>query len=338
MRAIQVTAPGKLRVADVPEPDASGQALVKVQQVGICGTDVKILSGGIQVAYPRIMGHEMVGKVVRPGPEGITPSGQRVLVDPAIACGHCALCGAGRSHLCINGGLLGRDADGVFAEYVAVPEVSLVPVPESLSDAASGLLQVLGTCVHAQRAVSVFPGDVAVVIGLGVSGQLFVQLLRAQGAIVVGVTRTPVKRALAARNGAAATTAPAEAAAVVDELSRGRGADLVVEAAGTEATLRSAVEFARVGGQVLAFGTITDPSEGSTPGQPLPHYEMYRKELAVLHPRAGLPADYQRGIELTASGTLQLDELVTHRFALVDADAAFAAVHDPETLKIVMDV
>ena len=185
----------------MPEPDAGSSVLVRVGQVGICGTDIKILAGKIPVDYPRIMGHEMVGEVVAAPDRSPYPAGTRVLVDPGVACGWCHLCRAGRFNICVNGGLLGRDVDGVFTELVAVPYNRLVPVPSSISEKASGVLQVLGTCVHAVKTIDAFPGKVAVVIGLGVAGQLITQLLRLRGMTVVGITRSEWKRELAASTG-----------------------------------------------------------------------------------------------------------------------------------------
>ena len=128
VRAVRVLSPGTIDIADVPEPTAGDSVLVKTGQVGICGTDVKILAGKIPVEYPRIMGHEMVGHVVE-GPEGSPyPPGTRVLIDPGVACGWCHLCRAGRFNICTGGGLLGRDVDGVFtADPRVVPEARLVP-------------------------------------------------------------------------------------------------------------------------------------------------------------------------------------------------------------------
>ena len=175
--------------------------LVRVGQVGICGTDVKILAGKIPVDYPRIMGHEMVGEVVDAPPESPYQAGIRVLVDPGVACGWCHMCRVGRFNICVNGGLLGRDVDGVFTEYAVVPFNRLIPVPANISDKASGVLQVLGTCVHAVKTLDPFPGQVAAVIGLGVAGQLITQLLRLRGMTVVGITRSEWKRELATNTG-----------------------------------------------------------------------------------------------------------------------------------------
>ncbi len=333
MKCVQVTAPGRLAHADAAEPTAAdrGHAVVRISTVGICGTDVKILSGSIPVSYPRIMGHETVG-VVEVAAESGPPAGSRVLIDPAIVCGACALCRRGRGNLCLEGGLLGRDADGVFAEYVSTPAHRLLEVPDSISPTAAGLLQVLGTCVHGQRSSPVFPGDVAVVLGLGVSGLLFTQLLRQAGVTVIGVTRSEWKQDLARRLGATAVAAPSEADAVVRELTAGLGADLVVEAVGTEATLAQAIELAATGGEVVVFGTLTGGDRG------LPYYQLYFKELTLRNPRAATVDDYGRGIELAASGALDLEAIVTDRFGLSEASAAFERVKSADSLKVLMSV
>lgn len=332
MKAVQVVKPAKLEIVDVPEPRADGDVLIRSRTVGICGTDVKILSGRMPVTYPRIMGHELIGEVVdAPAGSGLLIGG-RVLIDPASTCGRCDLCRRGRGNLCRDGGLMGREIDGVFAEYVSVPASQVLPVPDTISPTAAGVLQVLGTCIHAQKSVEVFPGQVAAVIGLGVSGQLMCQLLATRGLDVVGITRAEWKRDLAARHGAMATAAPPEAPHLLAELTGGRGPDLVVEAVGTEQTLTQAIEWVGIGGEVLVFGTLTGTGSG------LPYYQLYFKELTLHNPRAALPADYADGIALTASGKLDLEPIVTHQLTLDDASEAFKLVHDPSSLKVLMHV
>ncbi len=332
MKSVRVISPSALEIAEVPEPEPDGDVVIRTRTVGICGTDVKVFTGKIPVDYPRIMGHEMVGEVADAPPGSPLSVGDRVLVDPASACGWCHLCRRGRGHLCQNAGLMGREVDGVFADYVAVPLSQVLPVPASISDAAAGVLQVLGTCVHAQRAVEVFPGQLAVVYGLGVAGQLMAQLLRERGVEVIGVTRSQWKRQLAEENGAVATADPDHAAELIAEHSDGRGADLVVEAVGQERTLAQCIELAAVGGQVLVFGTLTGGTDG------LPYYQLYFKELTLYNPRAALPDDYARGIELAGAGRLNLESIVTHRLTLDDAAEAFEAVNDPSSLKVLMNV
>lgn len=332
MRAVRVTAPSTIEVTEIPDPSSDDDVIVKCETVGICGTDVKVLKGAIPVDYPRVMGHEVIGTVVSaPSGAGVA-EGDRVLVDPGSSCGHCDLCRRGRTHLCRNAGLMGREVDGVFADFVRAAPDRVLPVPESISDQASGLLQVLGTCIHAQRAVEVFPGQVAAVIGLGVAGQLMVQILRERGITVVGITRSEWKRQLASEHGAVATAAPDDAESVLAELTGDRGPDLVVEAAGTEATLSRAIELVGIGGEVLLFGTLTGGNQG------LPYYQLYFKELTIYNPRAALPGDYATGIAMAAAGRLELEPIVTHTLELTDAARAFELVHDPASMKVLMQV
>jgi L-iditol 2-dehydrogenase len=332
VKAVRVVNPGSIEVTDVPSPDPGSSVLVRAAQVGICGTDVKILAGKIPVSYPQVMGHEMVGEVVS-APDGSPyPAGTRVLVDPGVACGWCHLCRAGRFNICVNGGLLGRDMDGVFAEYSVVPVNRLVPVPASISERAAGLLQVLGTAIHAVKRVHLFPGQVAAVIGLGVAGQLISQLLRLQGMTVVGITRSEWKRQLAADLGAHHVANPDQAVSVVEEVTEGKGPNLVVEAVGIETTLAQAIELAATGGEVLVFGTLTGGGQG------LPYYQLYHKELTLHNPRAALIGDYADGVGLTADGSLTLEPIVTHELGLDEAEKAFELVHDSSSLKVLMKV
>jgi threonine dehydrogenase-like Zn-dependent dehydrogenase len=332
VKAVLLEGEHAVSVREVPDPDPGGRALVRVRRAGLCGTDLKIASGAIPVRVPLIIGHEMVGTVVAAGSRGLVPEGSRVLVDPGIACGHCELCRRDRGHLCRRGALMGRDVDGGFAELVAVDELQLHPIPAAVGDDAAALLQVLGTCVHAQTMLEVFPGQSAVVVGLGVAGLLHLQLLRARGLdTVVGVTRSAAKRELASRLGASAVAAPEQAPAVVAEATGGLGPDLVVEAAGTGETFAQAIELAGFGSTVLVFGIVAEAER-------LPTYQLYFKELTVLSPRAARPRDYARGIQLAAGGALRLEPLLTATFRLDDAPGAFQACRETSQLKVALDV
>ena len=284
MRAVRVIGPGDIEVADIPEPAHDAGYRIAVEQVGICGTDVKVVDGSVATEYPRILGHEMVGRVLASPPGGYHTEGSRVMVNPAVSCDSCDLCLAGRTNLCRNGGLMGRDVDGVFADVIVAPESSIVAVPDQVSKEASGLLQVLGTCVHATKTVNAFPGKTAAVIGLGVAGQLIAQLLVLQGISVVGITRSEWKRDLALRLGASRVAAPEDAADVLREVTSDSGPDIVVEAVGTERTLSEAIELVGVGGEIVVFGTVTRGGSG------LPYYQLYHKELTLhnRHPPGGV--------------------------------------------------
>lgn len=225
---------------------------------------------------------------------------------------------------------MGRDVDGVFAELVEVPAWRIIPIPEQITPKSSGLLQVLGTCVHAVSQPSTEPGRVAAVIGLGVAGQLISQLLTLRGMVVVGSTRSDWKLATARAAGVAHAVTPADLRSTVDDLTEGRGPALVVEAVGTEATLSQAIELVGIGGEVLVFGTVTSGSRG------LPYYEMYRKELVIHNPRAAVLEDYVQAVEIAAGGALTLEPLVSHQLTLDEAAVAFQLVEDPTSLKVLM--
>ena len=179
------------------------------------------------------MGHEMAGEVVDAAATAPFAAGDRVIIDPELYCGACFHCRIGQTHLCPNGILLGRDANGGFAEFVSAPASQVFRLPEAIDSRAAPMIQVLTTCLHAQRQVDIFPGEYVVVLGLGVTGQLHVQLAKARGATVIGVTRSADKRALAETLGADLTIPGGDDAVErVREATEGRGADVVIETTG----------------------------------------------------------------------------------------------------------
>jgi 2-desacetyl-2-hydroxyethyl bacteriochlorophyllide A dehydrogenase len=332
VKAVVAQRAGRLALLDVDAPRPGGRVLVRVDQAGLCGTDLKIFHGVIPVEFPRILGHEVTGHVVAAGESGRIRVGDRVLVDPSWSCGHCRLCQRGRGYLCRDGGLIGRDCDGGLAELVAVEESRLLKIPPAVSDDEAALLQVLGTCVHAQRLVQAFPVDAAAVVGLGVTGLLHLQLLRLRGlSAVVGVSRSAGKRRLGMSLGAAVTAGPAEEASeAVRALTGGHGADLVVEAAGTAGTVRLAIELAAPGATVLVFGTITGDES-------LPCHDLYHKELRLVSARAATAGDYQDAIDLVSAGRIQAGPLITSRLPFDEAQRAFDSWgSEPANLKTVL--
>ena len=149
------------------------------------------------------------------------------------------------------------------------------------------MIQVLTTCLHAQRQIDIFPGESVVVLGLGVTGQLHVQLAKARGATVIGVTRSADKRALAETLGADLTIPGGDdAVEQVREATEGRGADVIIETTGVVPSLSPAIHMARSGGRLLLFGIIT-AKEGA-----LPFYDLYFKELALINARVAKSEDY----------------------------------------------
>src|ERR1700681_4621802 len=187
MKAMLLRAPSDLALTDVALPQVpAGHVLVRITHSGLCGTDLKIYKGAIPAQYPLIMGHEMVGEVVggetRVETNAEIRRGDRVIIDPVLFCGTCFHCRIGQTNLCPAGGLIGREINGGFAEYAAVAASQVFRLPDSIDSRIAPLIQVATTCLHAQRLTSLSLGESVAVIGLGVSGQLHVQLAKARGA------------------------------------------------------------------------------------------------------------------------------------------------------------
>jgi L-iditol 2-dehydrogenase len=305
--------------------------VVRVESVGICGTDLSIHAGKIPVDYPRVMGHEVVGTVIS-GERG-NKAAPRVVVDPGIACGDCLQCREGRTNICTAGGLIGRDRDGGLRELMTVPGSNVHELPEELDPGTAPMLQVLATCVHAQRRARVYPGESVVVLGLGVTGLFHLQLAKIGGAgPLIGVTRSAPKLALARDLGADLTIAAdgSETSGVAAALPG--GADLVIECVGTVGAFARAIEMVRIGGRILAYGTMTE-----TTGE-VPFYELYHKEITVIGARSARVEDFPMAIDAVASGRVALGALVSGRFPIDDVDEAIRAAGAPGALKVLVDV
>jgi L-iditol 2-dehydrogenase len=189
--------------------------------------------------------------------------------------------------------------------------------------------------LHAQRLGRVSLGESVAVIGLGVSGQLHVQIAKAGGASqVIGISRSRFKNELAQQLGAdvGIESGPSAVAQVLDETA-GRGADVVIECTGVMASIADAIRMVRFGGRILLFG-ITSAKSGD-----LPFYDLYFKELTLINNRAATAQDFPVMIDLVDRGVVRLEPLVTHRMALDELATALGMVEDgaERRLKIILD-
>ena len=339
MKAMVLRAPSDLVLDEVARPQpAAGQVLVRITHSGVCGTDYKIFNGSIRVPYPLIPGHEMAGEIVSAGPNvgadlQVRP-GERVIIDPETFDGTCFYCSKGLTNLCPNGTLIGRDVNGGFAEFLEVPATQVHRLPDSIDDQTAPLIQVLTTCLHAQRQVDIFPGDTVAVIGLGVTGQLHVQLAKARGARVIGITRSAEKRAMAETLGADLTIAGGDGAiAQVREATDGRGADVTIETTGVLRQLDHSVHMTRFGGKVLMFGIYT-VKEGA-----LPFYDLYFKEVSLISARVAKPEDYTDCIALVERRQVKLEPLVSDVMPLGELKAAIGMLSSDsgQRMKIILE-
>jgi len=323
MRAALLTAPRRFEIVEHPKPDPGrGEAVVRVAATAVCHTDLSIYTGQHPgVSYPVVLGHEAAGIVETVGPDVRIAVGTRVVINPIIACGGCDCCLRGDGNLCRRAGLLGRELNGSLADQITLPERYLHPVPEHVSLEAATLVETLATVRHAQQRVSIAPGDAVVVLGQGATGLLHSRLAKLSGASpVVAISRTAWKRDFARRMGADAAVDPSagDTVAAVLASTAGRGADVVIDAAGDPRLLRPAMDMLRPGGTLLLYAISHEQVTDFTT------FPMYYKELTLVGSRALVSADVEPAIRLIAAGAVDLDGFVTGSFPLHRAAAAFA--------------
>ncbi|MHB1569475.1 MAG: zinc-dependent alcohol dehydrogenase, partial [Solirubrobacteraceae bacterium] len=248
MRALVWKGGAQLDYEEVPDPGSeTDEVVLDVELAGICGSDLHGYRGhpGPRVP-PLVLGHEAVGRI----------EDERFAVYPILGCGKCERCVAGEDNLCPRWRLLGMHRPGVFAERVAVPRAALVPVPQTMSSQVAVLTEPLACALGALRPHAVGPGTRMVVLGCGPIGLLSVLLAADQGAEVLAVDPLASRRELAMRLGAK------HAAGAAEDLEP-QAADLVLDAAGFEATWRAALELLRSGGEMVALGL--GDAEGTFP-------------------------------------------------------------------------
>jgi len=254
-----------------PEPSAHTDVVVRIGGAGVCATDLHALEGLMEfagVSLPRVLGHENAGWVDAVG-DGVTSvsAGDAVLVYPPHSCGLCVACRRGNDMFCERHQFTGLSVDGGFAEFVLVPERSLIRLPDGIEPADVAPHADAGlTAYHAVRRLAdrAVPGTTALVIGVGGVGHIALQLLKELGSSrVIAVDTDERRRALAAELGADEVVDGDKAPEAVGDLTGGRGADLVFDFVGTDATHAASIAMMARGGDysVIGYGgTVSEPS------------------------------------------------------------------------------
>jgi 2-desacetyl-2-hydroxyethyl bacteriochlorophyllide A dehydrogenase len=330
MKAALLHGPRRLRVEAAPNPEpAPGAALVRVAVAGLCGTDYSIFSGDRPVGYPRVMGHEFVGRIEATG-AGVTTvrEGDRVAVEPNYSCGACPLCREGNRNLCLSRTAIGIDVDGCFAELVRVPARCCWPAPPGVADDDLMITEPLAVVVRAVARGHVRAGESVAVVGAGTLGLLALQVLRARGARVLIVSRTARRFALAEALGAAATHRVSEGALqdIARDFSGREGVDCVLETAGTAEAVEHALMLVRPGGRVVLTGLPHDPTS-------VRFFSVVRREVTIVGSMI-YQDEFAEAMRLVAAGQVRTRPLVTHRFPLADIEQAFAAHREPASIKV----
>jgi alcohol dehydrogenase len=342
MRAVTFQAPGEVRVEDVPEPQLldAGDAVVRVEATGVCGSDLHIYHGRVKIEPGFTIGHEYVGTVLAVGEEVHRVAvGDRVLGCFQTACGHCFFCRRGLFHKCDSSRTFGHGAtlgslQGTQAEQALVPSADLVlrRVPEGMSDEMALFAgDVMGTGYHAVADSGLRPGDTVAVLGLGPVGLCAVQAARACGAAhVIAVDSVAARLAMAESFGAQAVhLEEGDPRAAVREATDGRGVDLCIDAVGHPAALDLAVRLTRKCGIVQTVGVYAERVE-------LHMGLVWIKALRLCTGHANVLAHVDPVLAMMSAGLLDPTPLVTHHMSLDEAPEAYALYDRREALKIVL--
>ncbi len=343
MRAVVFDGPGRVRVAEVPDPSlqAPGDAIVRVLRTAICGSDLHFLHAKAPIEPGDVLGHEAVGVVeaVGDGVRRIRP-GDRVVASFDIACGACWFCERGQTSLCedfmnLGAGAFGGGLPGAQAEHVRIPvaDVNLLEVPDDVDDEHALFVgDVATTGLFAAGLASIGPGTSVAVLGVGPVGFFAIQAARNRGATVFGVDREPARLALAAAAGAEPVDAGAvHAPMALAERTGDRGPDVVIEAVGTPEAYETAVEMVRRGGEVVVVGMYAGESVEVQLGV------YWARALTVRF--AGIcpvHAWWARAMQEVRAGRLDPAPLISHRLPLAEAAEGYALFDRREATKVLL--
>ena len=343
MKALVYGGPGRHSWREVPEPTLldTEDAIVRVDAVTICGTDLHILKGDVpETTDGRILGHEAVGTVTQVGAGVRTIAvGDRVLVSCISACGRCRFCRVGSYGQCVGGGgwILGHTIDGTQAEYVRTPfaDRSLHLLPASVTDEAALMLADIMPTSYEVGVLNghVQPGDVVAVVGagpIGLAAMRGARLFSASHVIAIDPARSRLEAAkqFGADIGLTLDENPVEA---IMELTKGLGADVVIEAVGMPESFELCTELVRPGGHVANIGVHGKPAT-------LHLERLWIKNLTIT---MGLVDTYSTPtlLAMVEAGEIDPTTFVTHRFGLdemLEAYDVFASASDTGALKVAL--
>lgn len=316
MRAVVVAGDGRLELAtDVPVPTpGTGQALVRVDACGVCGSDLHLLGSG-RLDHGTIMGHEFCGTVVATGDGARAREGERWVCQPVMPCRACAACAAGHTQACIAPARIGvRGAQGGYADYALIDCDLSLPIPESLDSMTAALCEPLSVGLHAVRRSSLRPGDSCAVIGAGCIGLMVLQCALLAGASEVSVVEPSEQRGRAAAAFGAATVLRDPAHAV--EHFAASPVDVAFECAGAPGSLQLSADATRRGGEVIGVGVRGEDT--------IKVSAWFMKELTLRMSLEGT-AELPMALRMLAEKRVRPLPMVSRRAGLDDLPAIVAA-------------
>jgi L-iditol 2-dehydrogenase len=326
MRAAVLEAANRLVVKDVPTPKLGpDQLLVKVATCGVCGTDVKLLTGKYSARYPVILGHEFAGKVVEKGAGVDLAVGTAVTADPNESCGACQWCHSGQTTFCQNMAAYGVLSDGAFAEYVVVSKRGAYPVPPGLDYESASFAEPVSCALHGADRAGYRPGGTVTIIGDGPMALLHVQLAAQSGASRLIVSGHHNERLTMAKAWGATDVVNAGESDVrqaVMDLTGGLGTDVVMEVVGKPSAVELALKLAKKGGRVVIFGFSSEGAQAA-----FSPFEVLSRELTVMGAWVN-PYTFPRALDVLAAGVVDVKPLVTHRLPLEQTGQGIAMMMD----------
>jgi len=339
MKAVVIRTPNRAFFRDEADPKAGdGQVLVRVAVAGVCMSDVEVMKGTRPlpyVKYPIIPGHEWCGTVEEVG-SGVkrVAAGDRVAVEGHNFCRACVWCSRGETNLCASYNEIGFTLPGGFAEYVAVRADLAHPFAKALPFEAAAMVEPFACVVHGAQRARIHRQDTVVVVGPGTIGLLAVgwaAMARPARLVAIGLDRS--NEATARKMGATDYfTVKDEPVAKVREMTGGAGADVVFEAAGSEAAVTLALDLARRGGAVILSGIA-----GGNRRMLLESDVFSLKDLRVDGVFAYTTASFEQALRIIESGKLDVRPLVTHTLPLREFEKAFDLLcNRPEAVVKVM--
>jgi len=341
MKALVLEEYNELVYKEVPDPKISeNEVLIRVKACGICGSDIHGMDGSTgRRVPPLIMGHEASGVIAAVGKQVLEYSpGDRVTFDSTIYCGECRFCRSGQINLCDKRRVLGVSCDeyrqhGAFAEYVAVPQHILYPLPEGVTFEQAAMVEACSIAFHAARRSQIDLGDTAVVLGAGMIGLLVIQALRLAGCSqIFAVDIDDQKLEMANRMGADAgfNCDRQDVVSLVQDRTGGRGADLAYEVVGVTSALQLSLTSLRKGGSLVLVGNISPVVE-------LPLQPAVTREL-TLYGSCASQGEYPACLEMIKRGSIDVDTLISEKAPLSEGAAWFKRLYEkePGLMKIVL--
>lgn len=318
MLAARYLGPNRIEPVDTPIPNLSaGEALVRVEACGFCGSDLGIVAGvHPRARVPLTLGHEFCGTIEdQAAANSPLRPGDRVAAWPLISCGACWVCRNGAPHVCRSLRLYGIDFDGGMAQYVRIPVRSILPLPAGTSPLLGAVIEPLAVAIHGVRQARTTASQPVVVIGAGPIGLLTALVAQAYGLGPVIISDIlPSRRALASDLGLCAVSAGEELRDRVQSISSGEGVGLLFECTGAASAAREMTTLVRPRATIINLGVFKKPAE-------LDLQAINFKEISLHGSRVYTRGDFEEAIHL--SSALPVSRIVTHRFPLQEVQKAF---------------